>query len=293
MSYSTIMQNILSPVLSLSGKSPKKDLKILYDHSDTLFDKFLKEYLDISLMYESEYVRTRGMFFYDIYWNNNPVQYISNAELYKNEHILDMVFFHELPEASLKKEDKFLLQNRLRDSLIIYMNKSLKNEWSIGNGKHIAYGIPEQEIDLGHPRKSVVVLNPNGAKSIEFLYSHIKQYFSDTTILSIDKHTSYNDITNILKQHDVCVSIKKSFDSMVALSCGCDVLSSSVLEEDGIKNIDDFNKIHLEIELVLKSRNKDKIKERTNNLIKKYDLVKFQNEIYNTIIDRIRRPFVL
>jgi len=41
MSYSTIMQNILSPILYLSGDPKRKDIKILYDYSNSIFDKFL------------------------------------------------------------------------------------------------------------------------------------------------------------------------------------------------------------------------------------------------------------
>jgi hypothetical protein len=104
---------------------------------------------------------------------------------------------------------------------------------------------------------------------------------------------SYDDITNILKQHSVCVTLRKSFDSLVALSCGCDVLSSSSLSENGIVYIEDFNKIHLMIESSLRDRNNEMIKKRTSDLIKKYDLETFQNEIYNTIRNRIRKPFIL
>jgi len=287
------MQNILSPILYLSGDPKRKDIKILYDYSNSIFDKFLIKHLDMSFMYESEYIRTRGMFCYDIYWNNDPVQYTSNASFYKSEHILDMIFFHESPDPALKKEDKFLLQNRLGDSFKIYTNESLKSEWSIDNGKYIPYGIPKVKIDFDQPRKSVVLLNPNNAKSVDILYSYVKKYFPDAGIINIDQNISYEKIISTLKEYNICISIKKTFDSLIALSCGCDVLSSSVPEEEGIINIDDFNKIHLIIESTLKIRNVDKIKDRISFLAKKYDLVKFQDEIYDTIINRIKEPLLL
>jgi hypothetical protein len=235
----------------------------------------------------------RELLSYDIYWNNNPVEYISDIDKYKNDHLSDIVFFHEFPENNLKKEDKFLLQNRLRGSFKIYTNMSFKNSWSINDGRYIKYCIPDMKTNIESERKSVVILNMNNDKSGEFLYSHIKQQFSDTTILQDISKMSYNDITNVLQQHNICISFKKSFDSLVALSCGCEVLSSSMIEEEGITHIEDFNNINSMIGSVLKTRNAEIIKKRIDSLIKKYDLEIFQNELYDTIKKRIRKPFIL
>jgi hypothetical protein len=286
------MQNIIHPLVSLSSKDTK-DINILYDYRNSIFDKFIAKYLDVSLIYKETYLSTREIVSCDIYWDNNPVEYMSNLHEYKGQHISDIVFFHEYPEAVLKKEDRFLLQNRLQGSLQIYTNELFKNMWAIQNGRYIQYGIPDTKIDLSFPRKSVVLISIDGGRSVELLYSHIKQQFPDATIIQNISDMSYDDITNILKQHSVCVTLRKSFDSLVALSCGCDVLSSSSLSENGIVYIEDFNKIHLMIESSLRDRNNEMIKKRTSDLIKKYDLETFQNEIYNTIRNRIRKPFIL
>lgn len=292
MSYSPIMQNIIHQVFSLSSNN-SKDINILYNYSHSIFDKFVTEYLDMSFLHKDTHRKAREIFSYDIYWDNSPVDYISNLETYKNDHILDIILFHEFPENALKKEDKFLLQNRLRDSLKIYTNSSFKNAWSINNGQYIQYGLPDVAVNMELPRKSIILLNTDNGRSGEFLYSHIKQYFPDAMILQDISNISYGDITSLLQQYNVCVSFKKSFDSLVALSCGCDVLSSSMVEEDGVVNIEDFNKINLMIEASIKTRDIRIIKERIANLIKKYDLEVFQKEIYNTIRSRIRKPFIL
>jgi hypothetical protein len=287
------MQNIIRPLLSLSS-GDTKDINILYDYRNSIFDKFTSKYLDMSLIHKDTYPVTREILSYDIYWDNNPVEYITNINSYKNQHLLDIVFFHEYPEAMLKKEDKFLLQNRLRDSLVIYTNELFKQEWSIYDGKYIQYGIPDVCVDLERPRKSILLMNlDTSSRSGELLYSHIKNQFPDATMLQNISDMSYDNIISILNQHSVCVTLKKPFDSLVALSCGCDVLSSCSLSEDGIVYIEDFNKINLMIGSVLENRNTKIIEERINNLIKKYDLEVFQNEIYNTIRNRMRKPFIL
>jgi hypothetical protein len=286
------MQNIIHQLFSLAS-SNTKDISILYDYSDNIFDKFVTQYLDMAFVYNDNHKNTRELFSYDIYWNNNPVEYIGNLDKYKNDHIQDIVLFHEFPDNALKKEDKFLLQNRLRDSLKIYTNPSFKNVWSINNGHYIPYGLPYIKTDLSLTRKSLVVLNADNSKAGEFLYSHIKQDFPDASILQNISTMSYDGITDVLQEHNVCISFKKSFDSLVALSCGCDVLSSSLIEEEGVVHIEDFNKINLMIGSVLKARNVEIIKKRIEDLIKKYDLEVFQNEIYNTIRNRIRKPFIL
>jgi hypothetical protein len=286
------MQNIIRPLVSLSNRDIR-DINVLYDYTNSIFDKFVSQYLDISFVHKEVYSSTREILSYDIYWDNNPVEYISNLHEYKSQHISDIVFFHEYPEAVLKKEDKFLLQNRLQGSLQIYTNESFKGSWSIQNGRHIPYGIPNAKIDLAQPRKSIVLMSIGGGKSGELLYSHIKSHFPDATIIQNISNMSYDDIANILQQHYVCVTFRKSFDCLVALSCGCDVLSSSSLSENGIVHIEDFNKIHLMIESCLRDRNNEIVKQRISDLIKKYDLEIFQNEIYNTIRDRIRKPFIL
>jgi hypothetical protein len=293
MSYSPIIQNIIQPLLSLSSKDTK-NINVLYDYRNSVFDKFISKYLEMSLIHKDTYPVTREILSYDIYWDNNPVEYITNINSYKNQHMLDIVFFHEYPEAVLKKEDKFLLQNRLQDSLVIYTNKLFKQEWAIYDGKYIPYGIPDVKVDLERPRKSIVLMNiDNGSRSGELLYAHIKHQFPDATMIQSISDMSYDNITDILSQHTVCITLKKSFDSLVALSCGCDVLSSSLLSEDGIVYIEDFNKINLMIDSALKNRNTKIVEERISNLIKKYDLEIFQNEIYNTIRNRMRKPFIL
>ena len=293
MSYSPIIQNIIRPLLSLSS-GDTKDINVLYDYGNSIFDKFISKYLDMSLIYKDTYPVTREILSYDIYWDNHPVEYITNINFYKNQHILDIVFFHEYPEAMLKKEDKFLLQNRLRDSLVIYTNELFKQEWSIYDGKYIQYGIPDVNVDLEHPRKSILLMNlDTSGRSGELLYTHIKNQFPDATTIKNISDMSYDNITETLKQYSVCITLKKPFDSLVALSCGCDVLSSSSLSEDGVVYIEDFNKINLMIKSALENRNTKIIEERINNLIKKYDLEVFQNEIYNTIRNRMRKPFIL
>jgi hypothetical protein len=286
------MQNIIHPLVPLSSRETK-DINVLYDYRNSMFDKFVLEYLDVSLIHKEAYSSTREILSYDIYWDNSPVEYISSLDEYKSQHISDIVFFHEYPEVVLKKEDKFLLQNRLKGSLQIYTNESFKSGWSIHNGRYIPYGIPDTKIDLTQTRKSIVLIGMDSGKSGELLYSHIKNHFPDASIIQNISSMSYEDIVNILKQHSVCVTFRKSFDSLVALSCGCDVLSSSLLSENGIVHIEDFNKIHLMIESSLRDRNNEIVKQRVSDLIKKYDLGIFQNEIYNTIRNRIRKPFIL
>ena len=292
MSYSPIIQNIIHPLLSFSSKDPK-DISILYDYSNSVFDKFVEKYLDISLIHKNAYEATREILSYDIYWDNHPVEYISNLQTYRDQHILDIVFFHEPPETLLKKEDKFLLQNRLQNSLQIYTDESFKSAWTINTGQYIPYGITDTKISSENPRKSIVLMNTDNIRAGEILYQHIKQYFPDAEVVQDMSCMSYDDITETLSKFNVCITLRKSFDSLVALSCGCDVLSSSSLSENGILHIEDFNQIHIMIESALNSRNMQKIKERTNDLIKKYDLSTFQNQIYNTITNRIRKPFIL
>jgi hypothetical protein len=258
-----------------------------------MFDKLIQKYVDISLTHKNAYEATREILSYNIYWDNHPVEYIGNSQTYRDQHILDMVFFHELPENALKKEDKFLLQNRLQNSLKIYTDESFKNEWTINNGKYIPYGIPDTDVSLQELRKSVVLLNVDNGRSGEILYSHIKNYFPDAEMIQDISTMSYDNIIDSLKRFNICITLRKSFDSLVALSCGCDVLSLSLLSENGVTHIEDFNQIHIMIESTLKNRNIEKIKQRTSDLIKKYDLEIFQNEIYNTIRNRIRRPFIL
>jgi len=292
MSYSPIMQNIIHSLVSLSSKDTR-DINVLYDNRNSIFDKFVIKYLDLSFVNKEAYSSTREILSYDIYWNNSPVEHISNLHEYKSQHISDIVFFHEYPEAMLKKEDKFLLQNRLQGSLQIYTNESFKAEWSINNGRYISYGIPDTKTDLAQLRKSVVLISTDIGKSGELLYSHIKYHFPDATLIQNISDMSYDDIVNVLKEHYVCITFKKPFDSLVALSCGCDVLSSSLLSENGLIHIEDFNKIHLMIESSLRDRKNEIIEQRISDLIKKYDLEIFQNEIYNTIRNKIRKPFIL
>jgi hypothetical protein len=292
MSYSPIIQNIVHPLFSLSSQDTR-DISVLYDHRNSMFDKFIEKYIDISLTHKNSYEIIQKILSYDVYWDNNPVEYISNYHTYKDQHILDIVFFHDWPENVLKKEDKFILQNRLQNSLQIYTNESFKNEWTINNGKYIPYGIPDTRISLEQPRKSVVLINTDNGRSGEILYSHIKQYFPDAGMMHDISVMSYDNIIDSLREFSICITLKKSFDSLIALSCGCDVLSSSFLSENGVTHIEDFNQIHIMIESALNSRNLEIIKQRTRDLIKKYDLEIFQSEIYNTIRNRIRKPFIL
>lgn len=224
MSNSHIVSNILEPIFSYINNTPPN---VLYDFDNSLFDTVfcanphLHVYTQLSLVNS-----------YCTYWTNNPVSYTSNIDMIRKLHIQDMIYFRDLPSANIKKEDKFLIQNRIENSCKLYQNTSVKHSWTINGGCELGYGVPVFLTDNSpdYRDSSVVIINTQNLKSINLLHQHIKQYWPDTHIINDLPSSNIYDIASILQKYKVCIAPEDNYNILIGLSSGCITLSNKHID---------------------------------------------------------------
>lgn len=224
MSNSYIVSNILEPIFSHINNTPPS---VLYDFNNSLFDAVFCANPNLHVYTQLSQVNS-----YCAYWTNNPVSYTSDIDLIRKLHIQDMIYFRDLPSANIKKEDKFLIQNRIESSCKLYQNTSVKNGWTINSGYELRYGVPIFLTNHSPDSRdsSVVVINTQNLKSINLLYQHIKQYWPDAQIINNLPSSNIYDVANILQKYKVCIAPEDNYNILMGLSSGCITLSNKHID---------------------------------------------------------------
>lgn len=291
MSYSTITNNILKPFVSLSSDNPV--VHVLYEKSGSILDQAISYCDNISTIFNQQNIDFLSN---DIYFTTNPIAYSSYVGHIKQKHMHDLVYFLHKSPNDIKKEDKFLVQDKLSKSKKIVKDNAIKNDWHIkDNASVLDIGIPI--VNSNNVRnKSLMVLNTHNNRTIDAIYKDLKQYLPDAGILSNITNLSYPEISSILQEYCICLELQDNYNIGVAVANGCRVITNRNSEFNDYVFISEFNDINL-----LKEDIKNQLKNFENydnkNAIKdidiKYNFDTFNKKIYAMILDIMREPVLL
>lgn len=155
---------------------------------------------------------------------NDPLDF-SIQSVDHTKHIEYILFFHNQSFVNLKKEDIYILNNKI-SKYKKYSFSPIANN-IIPDIQLIKYGF--KEIDdpniLKNKSKSVLLIGEQ--KNLDqIIFSQIKQIYGDTDFLVISPDNLKQDIEKILIQYKVCINMSPNYNTLLAASNGCLTVSS-------------------------------------------------------------------
>jgi hypothetical protein len=233
---------------------------------------------------------------FSILLSDNPIDYsqtsIKNSLMY---HVNSLILFHKEPPQALKKEDKAILDKKLKNSYRLFFSKDIEKSWglaTIEKNINIEYGVIR--IDEKDKNKNVCVVNLNKDNGIQNLYQHIKNTIIDCDL--IDAHTDGDEVLKILSQYKICIIPHDTYDALLAASFGGLVYTSSSQIDKSISNIvyiKDYNTINdrLKNDLNQWDNINSLLRQNQSYIHDKYNIDKFYSEFNNICTSISRKAF--
>lgn len=291
MRYSTITNNIIKDAKVATNLD--ESLYIQYDAYNPIFDAILAECVGLNLIDKQIPDNDKPIFSYNAYWCNHPLDYIDYRQDVKFNHLKDIVFFHQYPENNIKKEDKFLLQNSLGNSIKICPNDDIQKAWGLNTAYTLEYGVPIVETHNADHDKSILLIDHTHSNQIKLLQSYIQKAFSDASVLNIEKDSDWQTISSTIKQYKLCIVFSSYIDILACLSCGCMVISTLPIKEDYVAHVTDFSNIIDITNHMLDIYNHQKMLLNSDSVITRYNFDKFEYNIVQLLRQISKQPFIL
>jgi hypothetical protein len=240
--------NYSNPIYNTSYKYINENINILYSPTNSTFD-LLTSLLDINLYQTNS---TLQNYYYDLFWSNNFLEHTQQTKaLASQEHLIDIVWFHNSPPVKFKKEDIALVKNQLHDTKKIFCDTQTLKTWGYDiNENHIVipYGIPVFEnIDNINKTESILLMNINNSQEINNLYQHIKSEFPTAQIINGLQHIdSIQTLYSIMSKYKVCIDIYNPLNVLISQYLGCKSVTSTrhSPEIKGITQLFDYSNIN-------------------------------------------------
>lgn len=237
---------------------------ILCSYPIDLYQSFISSYSKYNIL-----SKDNQPFIADI--NNDPLNFsqIINKKTIEN-HTYPILLFQDFAPAVLKKEDKYILANKLKNAYKIFFSEQIQNNWSINDDLSFVINHGVKTV-TNIKTKNVIVLNFNQNKLIDQIYAKISQAISNVDIIS--SMNDFEETIKLISQYKVAVCIGSSYNALSCAGCGCLVLSNSTNTTPDIESIINIDKI-------------DSIDHQINNMIKNYtnysDLIsRVENKLKN------------
>jgi hypothetical protein len=236
----TLQQAILNSVYG----SISKTINILYEPTNNLFDSLL-----INIPANFYYLNKIENYYYDMVLYHNTM----NQQLQKRiteEQLKSLLFIHNSPPPSFKKEDLFIFKEQISNINKIVFSEHIAKLWGFEEGDcHIMnYGIPEIQIpdDKTIP---VLVLNLDNNPQIDNLYRHIQSHIPNSLIIkAVDNTNDWNSVIQHILRSKIVIDISQRSNILFCLGCGCKTISPfNDIKSEYNYYLDDFNKIMYKI----------------------------------------------
>jgi len=288
MANSSVIQNMIQSINTLSLSSPVYN--VLYENTNTIFDICINQ---VDTFNQIKQIDDNSNFAYDIYWSNDPANHINVVENIEKLHIHNIIYFRNLSNKNVKKEDKFLIQNRFRSSIQIAQNKNTQADWHMNKNSFILeYGIPKLIINENLRNSSILVINTINSKNLTQMFNAIKEYWPDSYMLTNVKKFSYNELCNIMQKYKICIETYDAYNILLAMANGCRVVSTINPDNEDILMIPNYNSIidHLTKQLIQYDKN---LFNHSDYITTKYCFNKFSTSINNIIQSILPTPVII
>lgn len=288
MSNSQIVYNLLKPIVTMSNSETHPS--IYYESQSSIFDLLISELPNLCIYSDPKHLHTVS---FDAYWTNNPTQHTSNIDSIKTLHIPDIIYFREMPANSIKKEDKFLIQNKFANSNQIYRNDFIKQHWSMNSDMILEYGVPAISLSESKPTKTMVLINTKKQKSLYILYKQIQQYWPSIEILDNIDSYSIDQLANKLQEYQLCIAAEDDYNIVFSVASGCRVLSNKNIDSCDYILFDNLENMLDSIAKALDNYQHYNRIEAAKQVTKYYNIDIFSTHIYNYVMQTIRKPVLI
>jgi|LakMenEpi03Aug12_release.lakeMendotaPanAssembly.Ray.scaffolds.fasta_scaffold586379_2 hypothetical protein len=251
-------------VLTSSANSLYDDA--LYNLNDQ-YITFLSQDIDASILNAS------------IVFVNDPTSFVSQPDQF-NKFTNKVLFFHDDKILKMKKEDLFLFNNEITKYECYTFDKKISAINS--NIIPIEYGF-EPKTKINNSKSKSIILLGNQQNIDIIMHNQIKQIYGDVDLINT-KELLGKDLSGILSQYRICITMNSKYNSLLAASNGCFVISNIDTEEANIPygvHASDFDTIIHSIDDLL-SKNISLHEEISENIVKQYNY-----SIFATTISKI------
>jgi hypothetical protein len=215
--------------------------------------------------------------------------------LASQEHLIDIVWFHNSPPVKFKKEDIALVKNQLHDTKKIFSDTQTLRAWGCDiNENHIVipYGIPVFEnLDNINKTESVLVMNTNNSQEIGNLYQHIKNEFPTAQIINgLQNIDSMQTLYGIMSKYKVCIDIYNPLNILISQYLGCKAITSTSHSPEikGITQLFDYSNVNTVLHSIINDElSKEDILHNQSLIELTYDFNSFHNSV-NTLLQKIK-----
>lgn len=213
---------------------------ILYTYTDTLFDKSMENIPNTIMINNQVFLNVPLP--YALCIINDPLDFAQNMHVYSNLFANKILFFHDGPPPSLKKEDLFLLKASLQKFPSFYFGLD-PEAWMNSNISALKYGIKNIDIDI-NKEKDIVILSTKNNKQTTLIYDNLKSSYPKTDLLTIDNSQSYDDIIKNISQYKICIDLGSYYNVLCGVSVGCyGITSKKSYQDDYIYHISDYQQL--------------------------------------------------
>lgn len=212
--------------------------------------------------------------------------FVSNV---RDNRINGVVFFHDYPQTTLKKEDLAIINHKLKDFHKITYNVNIQNSWPIEMSLSNP-GLPNIEI-YKNKTKSLVIMSSHHINQAKIMHKQILDVMPDAGLLI--NYESLESVSDVLNEYKVCISLDNYINTIFAVACGCSVISRYNYGHSNILTFNDSDSLNNCISQSFKSFDIDTNIHNAKELVSKYDINKFDSLFMQTMTDIIRKPFLL
>lgn len=270
--------------------------RILYDPSNSLFDKILED-TGIEIYHQNN--PNIMDYTYDAYISNNFIKHSTDRNnLIQICHLHDVLFIHEPLNSKFKKEDRVILNNNLKNTYKILLHDSLNNSWNYLTDKifTIKYGIDMPDIDLNKPRNDILIMNLKKNNQLNLIHQHLKNTFPSTTMLTDISNNDWKTIYNTISSYKIIIDEGSIFNQLIAAYCGCVIITPQINFDKqiiGYFNINDFGSVFGSMRSILDSYDSNDFSSQINYIKQEYPFDNFKNQITNLLQTIKQEVFIL
>lgn len=275
----TLQQAILNSAYGCISKT----INILYEPTNNLFDNLIS---DVPANFY--YLNKIENYYYDMVLYHNTM----NQQLQKRiteEQLKSLLFIHNSPPPSFKKEDLFIFKEQISNINKIVFSDHIAKLWGFDNNDcHVMnYGIPEMQIPDEKP-VPVLVLNLDNNPQMDNLYRHIQSHIPTSLIIkTVDNSNDWHSIVQTILSSKIVIDISQRSNILFSLGCGCKTISPfNDIKSEYNYYLDDFNKIMYKISEVQQVIVSD-YTDISNDIINKYPYEQFIEQL-SKIINQIK-----
>lgn len=201
-------------------KNKLAPINIGYTSSKSWYDNCLKNFTDPAINFVTfpNTIAKEHLIFI-----NDPLIF-TTQHIEKKYHLGCVLFFHDQSLLSLKKEDMYLLNEKITQYKRYTFSPLISNV--ISNTELISYGFKKinNESQLMNRSKSIVIIGEH--RNIDqIIFKEIKQLYTDTDFLVVNPNNIQIDINQLLSQYKVCINMSSSYNTLLGAANGCITLS--------------------------------------------------------------------